>query len=329
MLGALGLDDAADAVYRVLLQDRAYSVLDLCTLLGLSEDRVRRTLDELFRLALVRRSSDLADAWLAVDPQIGLQALLHQQNAELERRRAEIAASQAGIAALVAERARAESSGESGVERLIGSDAVIARIEQCAVAARTQVLGITPGGARTARDLDAARRNDAQVLERGVALREIVQDACRHDAATAAHAQWLTHAGGEVRTAPTLPQRMLVIDLQVAFIPIFGGAAGRGALQLTDPGLVRTVAALFESIWETAVPFGASAAPDRRGLTPREREVLKLLASGLTDEAVGGRLALSARTVRRIMNDLCERLDASSRFEAGIKAARAGWLDPS
>jgi DNA-binding NarL/FixJ family response regulator len=62
------------------------------------------------------------------------------------------------------------------------------------------------------------------------------------------------------------------------------------------------------------------------GLTDMERELLTLLASGLTDEAAGERLGISLRTARRMMADLMARLDASSRFEAGLKAVKCGWL---
>ncbi|MFE2286466.1 LuxR C-terminal-related transcriptional regulator [Streptomyces sp. NPDC059443] len=327
MLSALGLDSTAEAVYRTLLAEQTYGVDELCLALGLTEDQVRQALDQMFALALVRRSSDRTGGWRAVDPQTGLQTLLARQNAELEQKRARIAVSQAEIAAMIAERTAAQPSDATGSERLIGIDAVISRIEQHVETARREVLGITPGAARKPADLEAARRNDARALERGLMIREIMQDSCRNDPATAAHAHWLTESGSEVRTAPTLPHRLVIIDRTIAFVPLDTRAPGRGALQVTDPGLVHALAALFESIWNTATPIGASAAPGRHGLTQREREVLRLLASGMTDEGAAARLAVSDRTVRRVMNDLCERLNASSRFEAGIKAAQAGWLD--
>jgi len=327
VLDVLGLDRAAEDVYRTLLAEQTYGVEELCVALGLTEDQVRRALDQMFALALVRRSSDRSGGWRAVDPQTGLQKLLARQNAELEQKRARIAASQAEITAMIAERTAGQPDTAGRSERLNGTDAVIARIEQQVETAHREVLGITPGAARSATDLDAAQRNDARALERGLTIQEIIQDSCRNDPATAAHAQWLTESGGEVRTSPTLPHRLVIIDRSIAFVPLDTRAAGKGALQVTDPGLVHALAALFESIWNTATPLGASTAPGRHGLTHREREVLRLLASGMTDEGAAARLAVSDRTVRRVMNDLCERLDASSRFEAGIKAAQAGWLD--
>jgi DNA-binding NarL/FixJ family response regulator len=54
--------------------------------------------------------------------------------------------------------------------------------------------------------------------------------------------------------------------------------------------------------------------------------LLRLLGSGLTDAAAGQRLGVSSRTVSRLVASIMERLDATSRFEAGIKAAQRGWL---
>jgi DNA-binding CsgD family transcriptional regulator/sugar-specific transcriptional regulator TrmB len=327
MLDVLGLDQVAEDVYRAMLADRTHGVADLCRILGLAEQQVRDALDTLFERALVRRSADHAGAWRAVDPQIGFHSLLAREHAELEQHRARIATAQAEIAVLIAERATDDPDGDSEIQRLPGIDTVISRLEQLTEAARTEILGITPGSAQTDAGLAAARRNDTRLLERGVAIREIVQDACRHDPATAAHNRWLIGAGGQVRTAPVLPPRMVLIDARIAIVPLDTADSRKGALQVTEPGIVGTLRALFDQVWDCATPLGAGPATGRHGLTARERELLKLLASGLTDEAAAVRLAVSDRTVRRVMNDLCERLDAASRFEAGVKAAQAGWLD--
>jgi DNA-binding NarL/FixJ family response regulator len=62
-------------------------------------------------------------------------------------------------------------------------------------------------------------------------------------------------------------------------------------------------------------------------LTTREREVLGLLADGLSSEAIAGRLYLSANTVRNHVQAVLTKLGAHSRLEAVSVAARAGLLD--
>jgi len=54
--------------------------------------------------------------------------------------------------------------------------------------------------------------------------------------------------------------------------------------------------------------------------------VLKMLASGFTDEAVARRLDVSLRTVRRMMSRLMKMLGTRSRFETGARAAERGWI---
>ena len=61
-------------------------------------------------------------------------------------------------------------------------------------------------------------------------------------------------------------------------------------------------------------------------LTAREREVLALLADGLSSEAIASRLYLSANTVRNHVQSLLTKLGAHSRLEAVSIAARAGLL---
>ncbi|MFD0381692.1 LuxR C-terminal-related transcriptional regulator [Streptomyces stramineus] len=50
------------------------------------------------------------------------------------------------------------------------------------------------------------------------------------------------------------------------------------------------------------------------------------MAQGHTDESAAKQLHISPRTARRMMASLMDRLGARSRFEAGLKAARLGWL---
>ena len=43
-------------------------------------------------------------------------------------------------------------------------------------------------------------------------------------------------------------------------------------------------------------------------------------------DGVAGEHTVSLRTVRRMMSDLMERLAAQSRFQAGVNAAKRGWI---
>jgi two-component system nitrate/nitrite response regulator NarL len=61
-------------------------------------------------------------------------------------------------------------------------------------------------------------------------------------------------------------------------------------------------------------------------LTPRESEVLQLLAEGLTNKAIAQRLAISDHTVKFHVNAILSKLGAQSRTEAVVQATRAGLI---
>jgi DNA-binding NarL/FixJ family response regulator len=57
-------------------------------------------------------------------------------------------------------------------------------------------------------------------------------------------------------------------------------------------------------------------------LTQRERDVLRLLADGLSNEEIGKRLFISAETVRTHIRKAMGKLDADTRTEAVARALR-------
>ena len=61
-------------------------------------------------------------------------------------------------------------------------------------------------------------------------------------------------------------------------------------------------------------------------LTPRELEVLALLAEGASNKLIGRRLGISAHTAKYHVASLLEKLDAVSRTDAVAHAARIGVL---
>ena len=59
-------------------------------------------------------------------------------------------------------------------------------------------------------------------------------------------------------------------------------------------------------------------------LTEREREILDLVAEGLTNAEIGDRLSLAEKTVKHYMTALFGKLDARSRVEAALIGYKAG-----
>jgi LuxR family maltose regulon positive regulatory protein len=71
-------------------------------------------------------------------------------------------------------------------------------------------------------------------------------------------------------------------------------------------------------------PGGDEALPE---LTRREREVLRLLAEGLTNRQIAERLVVSEHTVHRHVANILRKLDLSSRTAAAAHAAQSGLLE--
>ena len=65
----------------------------------------------------------------------------------------------------------------------------------------------------------------------------------------------------------------------------------------------------------------------RSNLTPREVEILKLLAKGLTNKQIGRVLAISDNTVRNHVNRIIEKLEVADRTEAATTAIHRGLID--
>ena len=66
--------------------------------------------------------------------------------------------------------------------------------------------------------------------------------------------------------------------------------------------------------------------PDTSTLTPREREVLELLAEGLSNKLVALRLDISEHTAKFHVNSILDKLEADTRTDAVVRAARRGLI---
>ncbi len=77
-----------------------------------------------------------------------------------------------------------------------------------------------------------------------------------------------------------------------------------------------------------AIPSGPRSARrnDPAGLTPRQNQVLRLLAEGLSNAAIAARLSMSAKTVEHHVGAVLAALEAPSRLRAVQIARERGLL---
>lgn len=114
-------------------------------------------------------------------------------------------------------------------------------------------------------------------------------------------------------------------------------AAGAAGLLLRDVGGMRLVTAIqavardLRVLDPTLAPAVSSLTiteetPLAEPLTPREQEVLQLLAEGLANRAIAQELGISEHTVKFHVNAIMGKLEAQSRTEAVVRATRLGLI---
>jgi DNA-binding NarL/FixJ family response regulator len=111
------------------------------------------------------------------------------------------------------------------------------------------------------------------------------------------------------------------------------GARGVVARSATGEQIAAAVTAVAAGL--VVRPASSTPAPVRPtlhaitpapSLTPREVEVLAMLAEGLANKAIAGRLAISEHTVKTHVAAIFGKLGVSTRAEAVAMAARMGML---
>ncbi len=137
--------------------------------------------------------------------------------------------------------------------------------------------------------------------------------------------------GEDSRLTFGVPFSCLVVDDAAAVVDVSHvDPSGRGSLLVRNAALVRALSDLVESYWDrgTATPRQGEADPSAIS-TPidrRDRTILTLLAAGAPDATIARQCGISQRTVERRIRALMDSLDASTRFQAGVQAARHGLI---
>jgi DNA-binding NarL/FixJ family response regulator len=145
------------------------------------------------------------------------------------------------------------------------------------------------------------------------------------DEAQRAQLQRLDAAGAQVRiSSAPLPHETIILDRRVAILAGQASPLGREYTVTTSPVLVGGVYSLFTAAWDAAIDLGACLRGEVPELASEDREILRALGAGLTDEAAARRLGTSLRTYRRRVAELMAALEAGSRFQAGVRAGELG-----
>ncbi|HSF26985.1 MAG TPA: helix-turn-helix domain-containing protein [Actinomycetes bacterium] len=317
-LTALGLDPAAERLYRELLRapygrrGRAPEPDDHNGHTG----EHSKAAAALVRLGLARRSED--GELVAITPGVALESVVDEELAKVEQRRRELEEVRVRIAELAAEHLVGQSEGWSPAPVLVVGTEVRAVIEDLArsVTGELLVLHEVPPQARGPWGVDVAGVVRA-LTRRDQPVRCVYPVEALYEPEREAYVRFVIAQDCVVRLVERVPHRLLVFGHEAAIVSSVDAARPVHHI-VRAPELLRTVRSLFELYWESGVPF-------RRGDAPEEdarARLVELLATGMKDEAIARHLQLSLRTVRRRVAGLLDELGATTRFQAGMQAAR-------
>ncbi|WP_431784172.1 helix-turn-helix transcriptional regulator [Streptomyces chumphonensis] len=319
LLEPVGLGRTENDAYLTLLDLKRATAEELCDALGASPAVLRPALRRLLDDGLVQQIGFTPGVFVAVAPEEALAALIH-------RRRSDLAHMQVHVEKL-ADRLRASggrtAQGMPVVELLEGEDAVLAAVVRMQLQAREEIIAVDAppyaGGQSSPNDLELSR------LAAGVSYRCVYSREALASAEQFAAMRRCVRAGERARVLPGVTLKMAVADRTTALLPVSYAHPDAGArLLVRESSLVDVLVCCFEQLWERAAPVDGPAA--ECGPSARDRELLALLASGLKDRTIARALGVTERTVGRRLTELMTRLGAETRFQAGVFAARQGWL---
>jgi len=314
--------------------------------LGLKAHEAARHRDELERLGLIVataslhtdgleanpgwRHEDADDAVTVIAPEVAFLRLLEQEQGMLRERLRQADQAYTMLETLAGRFLRAGSVTDSEVEVEVLTDyrRIQQVVEDMLDVVHDSIVSMHPGAIDTS-TLDRSLGRDKRMVDEGVRVRVIYNQRFASVPTLAEFFRNQVEVGVEVRLSPVVPMNMILGDQQFALLPANPDDHTAGAILARGPALVRSYLAVYEYCWHTSSAFGEEENAERGGdgLTEQQRAALRMLATGMKDEKIARNLGVSLRTVSRLLSEVMQELGASSRFEAGVKATRLGWLD--
>lgn len=325
----LGIDSLGESIYGFVLREGGAGSESVASAFGIPAESATTRLDALRGMGLIARLSGESGTYAAVDPRFSLRALTDRHSDGIARIRARVPALADHF-----DRARTAAPDHLETQLLSNPDDVAAWYARLQHQATQEFMAFDRPPYVSA----AANPLETVVLDRGVTWRAIYAAASFETEGSWEEAQMLASRGEQARVAPDLPVKLAIADRSVALVSLTLDPTRREAVVTESPSLVKALCDLFEFYWASAIPVpsdatdapGSSEPGSRpsamRAATREERVLLTLIAAGLKDDVIARQLGMSSRTLRRRSQDLMTELGAANRFQAGVQAARRGWV---
>lgn len=318
-LALLGIGDLEERVYRTLLKRRRASAAELAGELAISPDDATRLLEHLESLGLGTHLPESPRAYVAVEPELAIDALIKQRQHALEQARKAVPILAKTFAQATVDHAEQQPVIESVTNRAHLRH-LLAQLHQ---SSRTDLMVFQKGPVIVPGDQfmgDAITEtsirtvSDESYLEAPGGLEALHKDMAR---------------GEQARTFSRLPFKMVIADKRTALINLDAQDPDAPKILIHRSTLLEALCLLFEFVWEKATPIVTARdgevkmKSDANGHGSESVQALiPLLSAGLNDKAIAQKLNISASTLNRRMGDLMSLCGARTRFQLGLQVAR-------
>jgi sugar-specific transcriptional regulator TrmB/DNA-binding CsgD family transcriptional regulator len=321
-LEALGLDAHETAAYLALLDHPRATAAEIADAMGLALRRAQRLLDAIEARGLVTHSPERPRRYLLAAPDIAIEALILQREKELQRIRGSVRQLQERAAL------HRESTPQPLIELITQRESERQVFRQLQASAQRELIFLVRPPILISRPAPTeAPDYETDARARGIAYRGIVDSDYLALPGAVEHVRADIAKGDEVRVVHRLPFKMALADRRTALIPLDLSSPRSEVLLVRSSALLDALYALFESLWDRAVPMTLDRDPPKHGeagvgLAGEAREILRLMAGGLNDKAIAHELGISMRTLNRRISELMIQLNARSRFQIGWIASK-------
>ncbi|MBC6447381.1 hypothetical protein [Actinokineospora xionganensis] len=322
-------EDHVASVYRYAVRAGAIETVQRAAdTLGLELAEAGRAITQLVESRLLREERGGPHQFVPVDPEIAAALLVSPMEREIYQRRELIAQIRQRTEMFRQDYSRTGglTSEFTAIENVVGSMEVRGYLKLAGDACRGTIM-LLLSGKQDAEDFDDFHQVCSTLLDRGVRVRIVCGHRNRADLTTRTKIKNLTAAGAEVRTVTHVPRTAVVMDRSLAILLGADDSGETTASRVRNGEVVEFLLDVFDHLWDVATPLDsfetgyADVADDLR------QTIAGLMAKGFTDEVLARKLGMSLRTCRRHIAALMRDLDAVSRFQAGVQAARRSLVD--
>ncbi|MEV4416878.1 hypothetical protein [Catellatospora sp. NPDC049609] len=213
------------------------------------------------------------------------------------------------------------------IRHLPGDDAVFQAVAgEAIMRARREVLCVL-----SAADVADDRRNHTVDLlrhadRRGVQVKALVPAAATAALVTADRAL-CDHPG--YRSWDFQGQNLVLTDGREVILRTHDDDQAAQTILLSAQPLVHFLRSVFEVSWASGTPLAEIVRLSEKLREETAQSVLTYLGAGAKDEVAARRLGMSVRTYRRHVAEMMRDVSATSRFQAGMRAAELGLVNRS